>query len=499
MHGDRAAGVGHNAGIVQTGDHARARQLLGAVTLQPPAAVPAPPNGLVGLPKPPAKTFIGREPQLEELARLVQAGAGVVAQAVHGLGGIGKTELALQHAYRHRARYRVVWWVLADSREAIDTGLAELAFRLHPDLRAIGATQTDAADWAVGWLAGHSDWLLVLDNVESRSDIELLLAQAGAGHVLITTRRDVGWQDITDGWLRLDVLTPTEAVALLLRLSGQTDTATAGVLAGELGCLPLALHQAGAYVRQTRTPLSAYLRRLRAEPARLLAVTAAGDDAQRAVARTWSITIDTIALADPLSLQLLQLLACYAPDAVPRDVLVPAGEPTAIDSALGILASYSMISLTERVITTHRLVQAITRYRLQQPEPGTRDHDPTAADPVARQRRCDNDRTEAPADRWPDTLRLAAKLLSKAAPPGDPGMATTGWPRWTALSPHVTALAEHSTNSIGGDNLAWLLGEAALFEASQGRYPAAVSFLRRALAITEAALRPRPPHRRHQA
>jgi hypothetical protein len=207
--GERSAAVGHNGGVVMTGDQPRV--VIGAVSLGAPAEVAAPAAGLLGLPRPPTRVFVGREDQLAELDRLVSAGAGVVAQTVHGLGGVGKSELALQYARRHQHRYRVVWWVTADSRQAIETDLARLAFRLHPDVQVI-ATQPEVADWAVGWLQTHQEWLLVLDNVDDRADVEPLLGQLACGHVLMTTRLDVGWQDITDGCLRLDVLTPGEAV-----------------------------------------------------------------------------------------------------------------------------------------------------------------------------------------------------------------------------------------------------------------------------------------------
>jgi tetratricopeptide (TPR) repeat protein len=473
VQGQRAAWVGHNAGIVQTGDGALAdiRQLAGAVMLRPPSEVPAPQGGLVRLSKPPARVFVGREEQLAELDRLVGAGAGVVAQTVHGLGGVGKSELALQYAHRHRSRYRVVWWVLADSPETAEAGLAELAFRLHPDLRAVGTAQGDAAGWAAGWLASHDGWLLVLDNVEARADVEALLGQVGAGHVLITTRRDVGWQDITDGCMRLDVLVPADAVALLLHTSGQTDAATAGVLAGELGYLPLALQQAGAYLRQTRTQMTGYVQRLREDPAGLLATVAAGSDAQRTVARTWSVTIDAVTAEDPLALRLLRLLACYAPDDLPRDALTPTAAPVALDTALGVLASYNMITLTEQVITTHRLVQAVTLRQLRLGAPDA----------------------QLGGEGWSAMVRSAIDLLQRAAPPGNQRQEVASWPRWALLSPHVAALADVCSDEVGGLDLARLIEKAAHFEETQGHYQQALAYWRRALAISESALGPDHP------
>jgi hypothetical protein len=88
---------------------------------------------------------------------------------------------------------------------------------------------------------------------------------------------------------------PAAAVALLQRLSGQDDPGSAAALAGELGCLPLALQQAGAYLRQTRTAMAAYLLQLRQDPAGMLRAVAADTDAARAVARVWSVTLTEVA------------------------------------------------------------------------------------------------------------------------------------------------------------------------------------------------------------
>ncbi|HTI26999.1 MAG TPA: FxSxx-COOH system tetratricopeptide repeat protein, partial [Kutzneria sp.] len=469
----RGAGVGHNAGNAQTGDHARA--VSGAVAVDSPGTVDAPPAVVVGLPQPAARVFVGRDEQLAELDRLVRSGVGVVTQTAHGLGGVGKSELALQYATWHRSTYRVVWWVPADSPEAIGTGLARLAYRLHPALQAT-ATQAEAADWALDWLGGHGGWLLVLDNVEDLREVRPLLRRLSTGHVLLTTRRDVGWRDITDRCVRLDVLEPADAVALLTRLSGQDDPGTAGVLAGELGCMPLALQQAGAYLRQTHTPMAGYLRRLREDPAEVLSSLTAGDEAQRAVARTWSVAIDRISQQAPLAARLLAVLSCLAPDELPRDVPTPLAEPTDVDAALATLASYGMVTLTDRAVTTHRLVQAVTISQLRR-------RSDTATEPHEAGRR----RPAAPAG-WDDTLHTAIELLSAAVPPGNPQDDLIGRPRWAALSPHVTALARLCPDHIGGLDLAELLDATAVYEAVQRRAADAELLQRRALAITEAAL-----------
>jgi tetratricopeptide (TPR) repeat protein len=481
LPGQRSAQVQNNPGIVQTGDQAQARQVTTAVSLGSPHSVDPPRGGLVGLVKRPARVFVGRDDQLAELDAIVGAGSGVIAQAVYGLGGVGKTELALQYVRRYRSRYRVVWWVTAETPATVEDGLAELAHRLHPDVQVV-ATQQEAAAWALAWLQSHDGWLLVLDNVEHRHHVERLLGDLTRGHVLITTRRDVGWDDITDGCLRLDVLTPAAAVTMLTQLAGQDDPATAGVLAGELGCLPLALQQAGAYLRQTRTPIASYLTRLREDPAQALDTTAAGtvtgraDEARRVVARTWSVTITDIANQNPTALLILRILACYAPDDIPRDLLSHAADPDQVDDALGLLASYSMIALTTTTVAVHRLVQTITLAQLHNPD----DTPPRAS-------------SNTVPDGLADALAAAITCLRESWQAGDPSTDVAKWPHWAVMSPHVAAAADLCPDTVGGQDLNWLLGELGVFEQAQGRYRQALVYRMRALAIGEAVLGPEHP------
>ncbi|WP_433384360.1 FxSxx-COOH system tetratricopeptide repeat protein [Actinoplanes sp. CA-142083] len=449
--GARSAATGVNQGIVQTGDRSRAFQGQ-PVPLGRPQDVPAPWPAMIGLPKPPARAFVGRDAELTALAESVASGTGVVAQsqAVHGLGGVGKSELALQYAWRRRAAYRLVWWVTADSSQAIESGLAELAFRLHPD-SAIVATGQEAARWAVGWLQAHPGWLLVLDNVEQRADVEPLLGQLDGGHVVITTRRDVGWDDITDSCLRVEVLDPGAAVDLLLRLSAEQDAQTAAVLAGELGCLPLALQQAGAYLRQTKTTMGDYLRDLRRDPQQMLATVIDRGAAERAVARVWSVTLGRIAEEDPVSVDVLNVLAWLAPDELPREVLHGLEpERGGVDRALGLLASYNMVTLTPATAAVHRLVQSVIR---------------GAAAPEA----------------VTGFQRRAVELLYATAP-DDPMDNVEGWPLWASLLPHINALAEALPADHTFTQMVELRSEAAIYHQYQGHLGTAIDGYERVLA-----------------
>ena len=319
--GDRSVAARTITGTVATGDHTR------VITLEP-GAIPAPDQVTItapvhNLPRPPARVFAGREAALGQLAAALDADASVVVtQAVYGLGGVGKSELALHHAHARRGDYQLVWWVTAASPGQIETGLAALAGRLCPPVAVAGTTQ-DAAAWATGWLQCHGRWLLILDNVEDPGDVEPLLGQFPAGHVVLTTRRDVDWQRLAVP-VRLDVLDPASAAQVITARTGHTsgqDQDDAAAIAAELGFLPLALEQAAAYMNQARLRPGQYLARLHSQPARMHA--AAVGQAERTIARLWDITLGAIGGRDPV------LSACCRSSPATPPMTSPAPSSTA--------------------------------------------------------------------------------------------------------------------------------------------------------------------------
>jgi tetratricopeptide (TPR) repeat protein len=373
--GTRSVAAGQ-LGIAVTGDNSQvdARAMTLAAGAIPDPATVVPVAGTQNLPRRPARVFVGRETALSQLVEAMDGVAkAAVIKAIHGLGGIGKSELALQYAYASLARYALVWWVIAEDQNQLQVGLAALARRLCPEI-AMAGTAADAAGWALGWLQTHKGWLLILDNVTEPGDVEPLMAQLIGGHILLTTRRDTGWDEVADP-IRLDVLGAEPATALLTIRTRQYDDASrsaAESVATELGYLPLALEQAAAYVIQTRISLASYLGRLRQQPETMYASTGGGP-AQWTISRVWDITVDAIRARNHEAIAVLQTLACYSPDDIPRAMLGDSGfedsgipGQLAVDEALGLLASYSMITLTVETISIHRLVQAVIRGMPQQ-------------------------------------------------------------------------------------------------------------------------------------
>lgn len=362
--------------------------------------------------------FVGRSGELDQLDEVLDVSGRAAVVAVHGLGGVGKSTLAVRFAHLHADRFRFRWWITADSAAAIDTGLADLAETLQPATADLPMEQRSAL--GVRWLATHEDWLLVLDNVTRPQDVVDLLSRVRTGTVVITSRQRSGWRAAEA--VPLDVLAADEAVALLDQIVRSewpdADLAGADRLCRELGWLPLAVEQAAAYLAQTRTKPAAYLDLLAWFPARMFTATAEGGDAQRTMARVWHVTLDRLA-DTPAAGWVLRQLAWFAPDGIPRDLLAAeVGEPE-LSEALGRLAAYSMVTLTGNTVAVHRLVQAVTRT----PDP-TDPHRQPADTAIAR----DN------------TVTLLAAALTELAPrtPAD-------WAAYRMVLPHARALLEHST------------------------------------------------------
>ncbi|GEB60108.1 FxSxx-COOH system tetratricopeptide repeat protein [Streptomyces gardneri] len=353
---------GHNYGLVMTGDGARAVELP-AEALRPPAQVDAPP-GLDDLPLH-RGPFVGRTSELQRLDAALAAPGGVLVQAVHGLGGVGKSTLAAHWAATRSHGCVPIRWINADSPTGVHEGLVALATSLQPAL-AEALTQGALAEYALQWLATHTGWLLILDNVNDPGDIAPLLARAPGGRFLITSRLATTWHDVTTV-VRLDVLDQAEAVDLLTRRAATTAPGRnmdgAAELCAELGYLPLAVEQAGAYLAQNLlTTPRAYLDLIGRDPAMMYDQGAVGIDPERTIARIWRATLNRITADQPLAADLLRTLAWYAPDHIPAELLGDITEPV-VNAAVGLLTAYSMITADPATgtLSMHRLVQAVAR------------------------------------------------------------------------------------------------------------------------------------------
>jgi tetratricopeptide (TPR) repeat protein len=326
----------------------------------------------------PVRSFTGRDKQLDALrTQLTGQGAAalVPTAALYGLGGVGKTQLALAYAKRHREDYQLGWWIPAETQLGMITALADLAgvlgLRRERTPAELAARVRDA-------LAERSGWLLIFDNAPDPGAVAEFLPVAGGGHVLLTSR-DPAWQGIAEP-VSVDLLTSDEAVQLLIGRSGDGDRQAAARLADAVDRLPLALEQASAYVAQQHLTLARYLELFDQRRAELLA---RGKPLayQGTVDATFTLTIQQLRERNAAAVQLLELCALLAPDELPLDLLLSAPhrlpEPLATaaqdplqrhETVAALFAAGVLTKDTGGTARMHRLIQAVTLDHLHEPE-----------------------------------------------------------------------------------------------------------------------------------
>lgn len=319
--------------------------------------------------------FTGREDLLLSLGQALSAGpVALTPAALYGLGGIGKSQTALEYAWRHEANYNVIWWLRTEQQETLVSGLADLASKLG--ISKPSETDVPAmAKAAVGWLASHSGWLLVFDNAISEEAVRDWLP-AGPGAVIVTSRNSI-W--LAARPLEVDGLPENEAVAFLTSRSGDIDVESAKALAGELDRLPLALEQAAAFILERHWKIARYLKVFQVRKAELLKLGIALNY-PATVATTWELSFRALEDDYPAAAHLLRLCAFLAPDDIPLDLLRPGSsvlisplkEALADDLATGnmvaALLRYSLVKAKDETLFVHRLVQVVARERLSQEE-----------------------------------------------------------------------------------------------------------------------------------
>jgi len=407
--------------------------------------------------------FIGRGDQLAALRRsLTESSVGAVVQAgaVHGLGGVGKTQLAIEYAHRYASDYDLVWWIPAGEPVTISGRLAELARRLC--LRRLSSLD-EQVQVLFDELSRRDRWLLVYDNAADPQSLDRLRPPRGRGQVLITSRNPV-WGGIGSA-IPVDVLDRNEAVSFLRqRLRRDGNGSILGQLAEKLGDLPLALEQAAAYLEETDTSPDAYLSLLRERSLELFAL-GRPSNSEDTIASTWALSLNRVRNEAPDAQDLLSVCSFLAPDDIPRTLpsehpsFLPdrlAGavtDPIAYQRTIGVLRRYSLIKTSHegKMLGVHRLVQAVIRGKL-----------------TAVERR-----------KWATT---ATMFLSDAFP-ADPTQPNV-WPVCATLLPHALAAAYH-TSLLEMDSVfvALLLSKTGVYLWSRAEHVQAEQLLKRALTI----------------
>ncbi|MFE4546150.1 FxSxx-COOH system tetratricopeptide repeat protein [Streptomyces sp. NPDC056785] len=367
--------------------------------------------------------FTGRVDLLEQLSdRLRREGTTtVLPEAIHGMGGVGKTQLAIEYAYRHQSEYDIVWWIPAERPGQIGQALVELAQRLGLGTSAEANIAGPAVREALREGRPYSRWLLIFDNADSPERVRDYFPTGGSGTILVTSRNR-RWSVVGPS-LEVDVFTREESKQLLRRSSAYGEEladADADLLADALGDLPLALEQAAAWRAETGMPVSEYLRLFEHKRSELLEVSPP-PDYQLPVAAAWNVSLDHLETRSLTALRLLQLCSYFAPDPISRSIFSGLGggsidaeldralnDPMRLARAIREINRYSLARIDHRTnsIEMHRLVQAVLINRMT-PEEQNR-------------------------------MRNGAHTLLAAADPKGPNQAAN-WPRYAELYGHVIA------------------------------------------------------------
>ena len=398
--------------------------------------------------------FTGRDELLTALhAALEEERSTAVVLALYGMGGIGKTSLAIEYAHRYGAEYDVVWWVPAQEPTLVAHRLADLAQALG--VAAVTDPTTAAVARLLGVLRERERWLLIFDNAEDPAALAPYLPGAG-GQVMITSRNP-GWQELATP-VRVDVFDRVESITLLHRRAAQLTDGEAGRVAQALGDLPLALAQAAAHLADTAIGVQDYLTLLDGRTTELLS-QGAPTTYPVSLAASTQIALDRLAAQSPAALVLLTLAAYLGPEPIPltlvttHPALLPdplatvAGDPLAFAELTRLLRQYGLTRVESATVQLHRLLAAILRTQPHQQQ----------------------------------GLPILVVGLLRGAVPDDPSDNPSAWPAWRQLLPHVLVVTDsHRTlTGVEGD-VAWLLDRAGLYLQSRGEPAAARPLFERA-------------------
>ena len=430
--------------------------------------------------------FTGRETLLTALhERFLTDRSAVLTQgqAISGLGGIGKTQVAVEYAYRYREEYRFVLWANASTPETLLAAYVSIANQLRLPERA-EREQDKVVAAVLHWLATHEDWLLILDNADELESVWPWLPTGSTGHVMLTTRDQlvgdlqsfvVEEMDREEGTLLLLRRVQILKAGMKVEQVSLADRQVAEQMVAEMGGLPLALDQAGAYLKATGSSLSTYQQLYQQRRVQLLAQRR-GMEHPEPVATTWDIAFRKVGQQNPAATDLLRLCAHLSPDAIPETIitegashlgalLAPVGaDPYLLNQAIEVLLAYSLVrreasSDAGTLLWVHRLVQAVLRDQME----------------------------EQSRQQW-------AQRAVSAVNAAFPFVEYHTWPQCERLLPHALLCATWiELEQITVPAATRLLNQTGFYLAERARYAEAEPLYQRALAIREQHLGPLHP------
>lgn len=431
--------------------------------------------------------FTGREGVLAKLRSQLNNGKNAaIAQAISGLGGIGKTQTAVEYAYRHRNDYTAIFWVRAETRSETQTDFVDIARLLNlpekdePD-------PGDAVQAVKRWLENTTGWLLIFDNADKPEQLTDFRPRMGLAqgttencpqHILLTSRAQTFDSLGIAQPIGLKQLSRQEAVIFLLTRAGHTlnnenEKLAAASLAGALGYLPLALEQAGAYINAKSTDCAAYLKSYSRRKLSLLEKKGPVAGAYlKSVATTWSINFQAVEATSQAAADLLRMSAFLSPEAVPYE-LIETGA-----SALGETLANELKDMQDDPIAFAEVLASLTRYSLVRAEPSIQAYS------VARmvQEVQKSVLTAEESQLWIQRIIAALTLALTEA-------GYENWPKIERLLPHAKKTLEHiETYGIDSEAATAFLAHIGQYFYERGLYQNAESPYHKALVLDQKRL-----------
>lgn len=402
------------------------------------------PPKINNLPSPPNLFFTGRKAYLEQLDELLKENKSVAITqtvSISGLGGIGKTQLALEYAHRsyRNNTYRAIFWVDAAEITTIETSYILLAHILA--LPEKDDNETDYIVKAVKqWLEDHTNWLLIMDNADDLHLARSYFPVTHQGHILLTTRSQIVGN--ISRQIEIDKMESEEGLLFLLRRShiiqDETGLNTVSIdtrhaaqqLVELLGGHALALNQAGAYIEETGVSCSEYIKLFHEYRDFLLRRQGSLEEAlsgsSRSVAAIITLSIDKACERQPMARDILYFFSLLQPDAIPDELLqcddIFKLNMIAFNEGIAALQKYSLVkrNMGQKTFSMHRLVQVVL-----------------------------NDSTSI--DLQKELKTRVIRTLSAAIPQVDMKIgqsAVNQWGQWDHLLPHVLVCAAWSEDEL---------------------------------------------------
>lgn len=323
--------------------------------------------------------FTGRSDLLDQLSEQLTAGSttAVLPAALHGMGGIGKTQMAIEYIYRHLQDYDVIWWIEAGRQTQIRAALTDLARQMNLPGGNDASVAIPAVREALRTGRPYRRWLLVFDAAESPDQVRPFFPTNGPGEILITSRNP-DWAGVARP-LEVALFKREESRALLRRRDPDIADSAADQVAERLGDLPLAISQAASWLAETGMPPEEYLRLLDEKVNDILDASTPVDPDEVSVTAAWNVSFDELRTRNPAAHQILQICAFFSPEPISREMFtgvrgvsiqseidVALRDPIQLARAIRDINRYSLAKIDHgaNTIQLHRLVQLVLRTRL---------------------------------------------------------------------------------------------------------------------------------------